>query len=220
MSEQMRHAVTVGPWAVEVTVGPGQRLCMVCGGASFILERGRVEWCRACIRGVQRLCVCGEPTTSGAPYHDCDGARAARRAREDANERERFEKAEKLTVEQAAAAGVKFLTFDAHDAGDMFPVADLADMAAERGVAGEAAPAYAWATYPQALGFNVGDILENECEQLHEEALESIAPEAVKELQDYLDGWAERHGGDTTTYWPDEKRAVLVPTREAPADAR
>ena len=57
------------------------------------------------------------------------------------------------------------------------------------------------------LGFDEDIIIENACDELHEDARDNISDE--KELQEFLDKWCEKQTG-TTTYYPCYKEYVRV----------
>ena len=52
-------------------------------------------------------------------------------------------------------------------------------------------------------------IIENACEELHEDARDSIGSKDEKELQKFLDKWCDKQTG-TTTYYPCYKDYVSV----------
>lgn len=70
-------------------------------------------------------------------------------------------------------------------------------------------PEVLWVCSIAKISMDATDIIENACEELHEEALDTISDEDKKELQKCLDKWCSEHGG-TTTYYPCYKEYVRV----------
>lgn len=59
------------------------------------------------------------------------------------------------------------------------------------------------------ISIDADNILENACEELHEDAMESICIDDKIRLQEFLDGWCKEQTG-TTTYYPCYEKYVIV----------
>lgn len=68
-------------------------------------------------------------------------------------------------------------------------------------------PKVLWNCSETKISLDADSIIENACEELHEDARDNISDE--KELQDFLDKWCEKQTG-TTTYYPNYKEYVRV----------
>lgn len=68
-------------------------------------------------------------------------------------------------------------------------------------------PKVLWNCTKTEISINANDILEQACEDLHEDAYENV--DNIKELQEYLDNWCSKQSG-TTTYYPCYKEYVSV----------
>ena len=68
-------------------------------------------------------------------------------------------------------------------------------------------PKVLWNCEEVKLSMDADSIIENACEELHEDARGNISDE--KELQEFLDKWCEKQSG-TTTYYPCYKEYVRV----------
>lgn len=66
-----------------------------------------------------------------------------------------------------------------------------------------------WLTEEVSISIDAGDIIENACEELHEDAYDSISTLDIEKLQDYLDKWCNEQTG-TKTYYPDYSKYVRV----------
>ncbi len=68
-------------------------------------------------------------------------------------------------------------------------------------------PEVLWVCSKAEISIDADSIIENACDELHEDARDNISDE--KELQEFLDKWCEKQTG-TTTYYPCYKEYVKV----------
>ena len=68
-------------------------------------------------------------------------------------------------------------------------------------------PKVLWNCEVVKISMDADSIIENACDELHEDARNNISDE--KELQEFLDKWCEKQTG-TTTYYPCYKEYVKV----------
>lgn len=66
-----------------------------------------------------------------------------------------------------------------------------------------------WLTDPVDISMDADSIIENACEELHEDAYENISYKDIKELQNMLDEWCKKQTG-TRTIYPNYRRYVRV----------
>ena len=67
-----------------------------------------------------------------------------------------------------------------------------------------------YGTTTTELSFDAGSLVEDACEDLHEEAGDNISNDEIKELQALLDAWAEKVDRGTKTYWADWSVGVIL----------
>lgn len=70
-------------------------------------------------------------------------------------------------------------------------------------------PKYVYGTQTDMMHINADYIIEEACEDLHEDAYESIDYTDIKELQKMLDDWCKEQTC-TVTYYPDYTYAIKV----------
>ena len=61
-------------------------------------------------------------------------------------------------------------------------------------------PPVLWICGTTDISMDAGSIVEDACEQLHEDALESISYDDMKELQNFLNEWCAKQTGTRTIY--------------------
>jgi hypothetical protein len=71
-------------------------------------------------------------------------------------------------------------------------------------------PKYVNGTYSRQIKIDAEWIIEAACEDLHEDAEETISKEDIDELQAFLDAWCVRQTG-TRTYYMDPNCLVRIP---------
>lgn len=70
-------------------------------------------------------------------------------------------------------------------------------------------PKVLWVCPSIEINMNANSIIEDACEELHEDAKDYIGYDDRKELQDFLNYWCEKQTG-TTTYYPEYERYISV----------
>lgn len=70
-------------------------------------------------------------------------------------------------------------------------------------------PSHVWGTQSDMIHISADGIVEQACEDLHEDAYSSIDSKDIKELQKVLDDWC-REQTCTVTYYPDYTYAIKV----------
>ena len=93
-----------------------------------------------------------------------------------------------------------------HNNGFFYDLNDLYEYCEDTG---RELPDYVWGTQTDMIHINADYIVEEACEELHEDAYESIDYSDMKELQKMLDDWCNEQTG-TVTYYPDYTYAIRV----------
>lgn len=204
-----------------------ERVCPVCHGLGMKIEdniygikgdtseAGRkyhfpykhqsLSFCQSCFNGVQRLCpYCGQPYKDQAYLHcDCEGQKKA-------DEEERIKKwnekvANAVAVDEKDVHTMLYCEeFDEY----YYTVYEFLDDYASYHEENER-PERLWITSVEKINIDVYSILENACDDLHEDAMESIGEEDIAELEKFLDNWCSKQTR-TTTYYPCYKQYVVI----------
>lgn len=206
-----------------------ERICPVCNGLGMRIENNvygikgdtseagkkshfpykhqALSFCQNCYNGVQRLCpYCNEPFKNQAYLHcDCKGQKKT-------DEEERIKKwnekvAKAVSVDEKDVNTMLYCEeFDEYyDAVDDF----LDDYACNHEEDSDERPVRLWVTSVEKISVDADNILENACEELHEDAMDSICIDDKIRLQEFLDDWCKKQTG-TTTYYPCYEKYVIV----------
>jgi len=199
------------------TLNDGQELCPECGGIQLVSDGKVIRSCMSCLgkNGVLNRCQhCGELLVYN---HRCQGMKDAERLERYNREMAKWAKVTKITFEEALERFEMVFV----DLGDGYYVET--DMLIEWIEDKESddedfdrSTLQVYGTYQTQIGFDAGTIVEDACDELHEEAFDRIPGEAIKELQIILDDWAGSHGIGTVTYLEDGKVGIIVPLKEVP----
>lgn len=186
-------------------------------GRMFPFKKQTISFCQSCYNGVQKLCTyCNETLPRHTAQCDCDQAKAERAKISLEKEMERFNKASKITLEEALS-NYDFLyidNFDKYIETDDFNTElddilyDLKEDDDEFEFKREDLRIYV--TKQTSLIFDAGSVVENNMDDLHEEAYDRIGNKKMEELQELLEKWAESVKNDTLTYYADYKIAVQL----------
>lgn len=186
-------------------------------GKMFPFKKQTISFCQSCYNGVQQLCTyCNETLPRHTTQCNCDQAKAERTKIRIEKDVERFNKANKITLEEALNK-YEFLYIDNFDRfieTDDFHselediLCDLNEGDDEFNFKKEDLRVYV--TKQTSLSFDAGSVVENNVDDLHEEASERIGKKKMDELQQLLEKWAESVKNDTLTYYADYKIAVQM----------
>jgi hypothetical protein len=174
--------------------------------------------CTACYNGVLATCkYCGQPNRDRRYIHAettclCAEAKKARDEEQRQKDSDKWDKAQKITLDEAAerfhlvyiAAYDEYVSIDELDDW----LADNDDDLGEEG----AGQLRIYGTSTTKLSFDAGNLVDDACGDLHDEAGDDISNSEIQELQTLLDQWAEKSGKGTTTYWPDWTIGILPET--------
>lgn len=170
----------------------------------FPYEHQSLNFCPDCFNGVQKLCeYCGKPIKKG--YIDkCDCKEYLRKQEEIriAKWNEIMAKAEEVDEKDVTNMLYCEETDRYYNSVEDFFEEWECDEHDEEDIK----PEILWVTEEVKLSFDAGSVLENACDQLHEEASEYCN---VEELQELLDVYAKKQTG-TTTYFPQHKQYIRI----------
>lgn len=182
-----------------------QRVCEHCDGIGWLYDQEQkfMEKCSKCYSGLIDICSrCGNDTRGYCNDTDC------RTEREIESEERLFDKAIKITREQAKEMGIEMVYHEGYGYNNGY-IEDLSDFISCCEDDEVDIPKYVWGTTYVDISLDAYSILENACEELHEDAMGNISQKAIDELQDYLNDWCEEQTG-TKTYWQDTRYAILI----------
>ena len=224
-TEVQRVKVEVPGFTRTIEFGPGERVCTECEGRLLsYATHGQVFGgsdadgryiivCHSCLGGLQQQCPHCKGWMVQRVLCHCSGRRAEQKRLEVQRDAARFDQATHLTIEEAEAAGIECVYWP-NEGGDIITrLASVMDDAEERVLFNwdYDRPMFVWATTETELTMDAGSIIEDACEDLHDEALYSIGTEGPVELQAIVDAWCAKYGDGCTTYHPDYTRAILLP---------
>jgi hypothetical protein len=206
-------------WYKDITAD--EELCPECHGVGLVAsDEGKhrvIITCKAigCHNGLLTKCKhCGEPVTGYLPAH-CEGARqAADQERKELHKQRiayKFEKAEKITLEEARKRGCN--CFYDYELNEYYDGDKLNQHLKDLQYCGELTGdtnIYLYLTSTTQISMDAERIIENACDELHEEAQESISRDDVVGLQKMLDEWCSKQIGTQTI--TDDYRTVVVIT--------
>jgi len=222
-----KKALSHMPDTIEKQLKENQAICPYCNGFGLI-RIDRRDWlidpreeyhddffhtCHFCNSGVVNVCrFCGEfiEKTRG-DYCNCEGYQEHRKTLVEQAEKERFDKAEKITLDEAINRGIKavvwgdddYIFFDQDDVYEWIEC----EYDNNPGLTKDNCPDYVWATDAIHFSFDVGNILEDACSDLHEDAYDNLVD--IEELEAFCENWIAKQDG-ATSYYPDYKIAVLI----------
>lgn len=183
-------------------------------GIMFPFKKQSLSFCQSCYNGVRRKCeYCKDLIPRNPTRCECDRAKAERFVEQEKKEMDRFESAKKITLKEALQSyDMLYLdSFDKYVSTDDFEdrLEELIDeFEHDNKEKYNNLLLRIYVTSTTQLSFDAGDIIANECSDLHEESYERINSAQIEELQEMLNKWAEQVKQDTTTYWIDYSTAV------------
>lgn len=170
----------------------------------FPYKHQSLSFCQSCYNGVQRLCpYCGEPYKNQAYLHcDCEGQKKA--------DEEEIIKKWNDKVSKAVPVYEKDVNkmlyceeFDEYyDTVDDF----FDDYACNHEEDDNERPVRLWVCSVEKIYIDADNVVDNACEDLHEDAYEQCD---IGSLQNLLDDWCKEQTG-ATTYYPCFKQYVEI----------
>lgn len=203
-----------------------ERICQVCHGLGMRIENNvygikgdtseagqrehfpykhqALTFCQSCFNGVQKLCpYCGKPYERGDYYCDCAGQNKADEERRMKKLEERVAKAKEVQ-ESDVKTYLYCEEFDSYysEVDDFFDsyACNYNDEKSRK------RPERLWVCSAAEIALDADSIVENACEELHEDAYENCDTNSLQKL---LNSWCEKQSG-TTTYYPCYKEYVTI----------
>ncbi len=230
VSEEIKHIL---PDTLEKDLMDNEELCPVCKGLGVVLDNNvygikgdtseaakkshfpynhqAIKFCPNCYNGVIRLCeYCGKPLPRGRLKCDCEQQKAK-------DEKEKRLKYQEL-IEKSKEVDVKSVSTYLYDKKTDHYFAEIEDFVDEYRDDAlfkndeemlENLPEVLWVCSKAEISMDAGSIIENACENLHEDAYDTISDKDTRKLQEFLDDWCAEQTG-TTTYYPCYKEYVRV----------
>lgn len=167
--------------------------------------------CQHCYSGVINLCEhCHSELPRFTTRCECEKAASIRHSDSLAKEKVLWDKAIKLVSEDEIAKGMGMYYSEHYPSNEGYFTEweDFIDRWNDEHEPDEVRPVYVWGTTYTKLALDADSILENACDDLHDEALSNI--EDKDELQTFLDNWCAEQKG-TETYNADNKYAIKIP---------
>lgn len=179
----------------------------------FPYKHQSVISCRNCFNGVVRICRhCGKQIVRGYTICKCEGAKLERKNKEDAKEQERLSKIKKLKYDDPIVLELEMFYLEEYPynngyfteweelfewvEGDCFDNDDFDP------------PKYAYPTEKVFFSLDTDSILEQACDDLHEDAYDNLCD--IKELDNFLNEWSSKQIG-AATYMMNWKYAIEIP---------
>lgn len=181
-----------------------EMLCETCGGIGWLMDQNssQIVKCQDCYGGVHHLCpYCHTPSKGICTDKNCLEKRASMA------ETKRIDKAIKAKIDDVPEKDKGMLYSDSYpyNEGYFAGIEDLVEYCRDEGII---IPSYIWSTDKVELTLDAMQIIENACEELHEDAVSNIKDE--EELQLFLNNWCKKQTG-TDTYIVNYKYAIEVP---------
>lgn len=231
-----REIKRILPLRLKKDLQKNEMICEKCGGLGVVLDnniygiRGdiseaaqksmfpynhqAIKFCPNCYNGVIRICqYCGKQIRKGSiDYCDCEQYKAKEKEENRIKYQEKISKAEEVDIKDIDSD----MWFYDEQTDDYFPdvdsfvdaYKDFDEYESDEEMMNNL-PEVLWLTDPVDISMDADSIIENACEELHEDASENISGEDRKELQNMLDEWCKKQTGTRTVY-PNYKRYIRV----------
>ena len=177
----------------------------------FPYNHQAIKFCPNCYNGVIRLCeYCGKPLPRGRLKCDCEQQRVKDKEEKRIKYQETIEKAKEIDIKSAST-----YLYDEQTDHYFAEIEDFVDEYKDSTEfendeeMRENLPEVLWVCSKSEISMDADWIIENACEELHEDARDNISDKEEKELQEFLDKWCEKQTG-TITYYPCYKEYVKV----------
>lgn len=224
------------PKTLEKDLQDDEKICPVCHGLGVVIDNNiygikgdaseaakksrfpynhqAIKFCHNCYNGVIHLCqYCGKQIRKGSiDYCDCEQYKAKEKEEKRIKYQEKISKAEEIDIKDTDSE----MWFYDEQTDDYFSdidsfvdtYKDFDEYESDEEMMNNF-PEVLWLTDPVDISLDADSIIENACEELHEDAYDNISEEDIKELQNLLDEWCRKQTGTRTVY-PNYKKFVRV----------
>jgi len=152
---------------------------------------------------------CGQPIKKYNNYCGCVGSKAERICKTIATREAIWENASKITYREAIERFNVLYIDDCGEFVDAQALPDVINDCAKRKV-NPLIIKHVYGTKTRKISCDADNIIDDACEDLHEEAADTIGRLARDAMQSFLDRWADTYGAGTLTYEADFDVAVIV----------
>lgn len=232
VSEEIKNIL---PDTLEKDLQDNEEICPICHGLGVVLDDNvygikgdtsevakksrfpynhqAIKFCPNCYNGVIRLCeYCGKQLPRNTSKCDCEQYKAKEIEEKRIKYQEKISKAEEDNIKDINLD----MWFYDEQTNDYFSeiesfvdaYKDFDEYESDEEIM-KNLPEVLWLTNSVDISMDANSIIENACEELHEDASENISGEDRKELQNMLDKWCKKQTGTRTVY-PNYKKYVRV----------
>lgn len=192
---------------ISRTLEDNQDICPICHGTGIHITRTSIGVCNWCSDGTVNICkYCGEPLPKYSSMCNCQEAKEEyfnnQKEKYQMESDNRYKKASKISASEAIKK-YEYLYEDKFDRLLDTSDVDILDQI----VSLQESFGNIFVANPEYLTLDAYTIVENACEELHEDALDNIYS-GIDDLQDMLNKWVDKNGGSATTYCPDYNFAI------------
>jgi len=178
----------------------------------FPHKQQTIRGCNHCYNGVQSKCLhCGEILDRNKYQCGCDGVKNERTQKQYEKDLETWNKAKKISYSQSLNEYI-MLYIDNYDkyimADELEEWIENEEFDREEDFNKENLRIYG--TESMNIKINAYDIIEDACDDLHEDAMDNIGSNEEEKLQMLLDEWCEENSSGTTTYYADCKVGIVL----------
>lgn len=234
VAEEIKHIL---PGILEKDLTGNEEICPVCHGlgvkmwnnpygikgdtskeakrSMFPYKHQSLLPCPNCYNGVVNLCeYCGKQLPKGKTKCDCKQQKEKDEEEQRIKYQETIDKAKEIDLRDAS-----YYIYDEQSDKYFTDEGEFVDYYLQEYKDGSGGcsnfneffeyevPKVLWNCEEVKISIDADYIIDNACEELHEDARDNISDE--KELQEFLDKWCAKQGG-TTTYYPCYREYVRV----------
>ena len=204
-------------------LGPNEEICTDCGGSGmtvgynifgikgvkasdpFPFKKEALKFCHSCYNGVRKRCEhCKELVSKGWTKCQCQRDIEAKQKAD-----EHWEKVPKISLEEALKTYSMLYVDEYSEYVDSSDFYDWIERQKDEDEDGDfdIKELRIFVTSEHSLQLDAADIIEQACEDLHEDA--GVPDKQTKELQTFLNEWCKKNEMYTKTYFADESIGVV-----------
>lgn len=213
---------------LEKDLNDNEQICPTCRGLGMVLYNNEFyhaentaktpltyynnmafSCCPHCFNGVVKVCkYCGKQLLKGQKSCDCVQQQAENKRQCKEVAQQTISKATEITRSDVGDAWLSdYNGFNYYGSIDDF-VEQIQDKYSEEShnytnfdeFYETEVPKYLWLCDTKDISLNAYNIVGDACEELHEDAMDSITGADIAKLQNYLDNWCNKQSGTTTLF--------------------